>query len=40
MKRAKLVDFHFHDLRHRFASRLVMGGQVTRPVQELMGPAR
>jgi len=37
VKRAELVDFHFHDLRHCFASRLVMGGQDIRTVQELLG---
>ncbi len=35
--RAKLEDFHFHDLRHTFASRLVMAGVDIRTVQELMG---
>jgi len=37
VKRAGLVDFHFHDLRHTFASRLVMGGQDIRTVQDLLG---
>jgi site-specific recombinase XerD len=37
VKRAKLEDFHFHDLRHTFASRLVMAGVDIRTVQELMG---
>jgi integrase len=34
---AKLDDFTFHDLRHTFASRLVMAGVDIRTVQELMG---
>ncbi len=37
VKRAGLVDFHFHDLRHTFASRLIMAGVDIRTVQELMG---
>jgi site-specific recombinase XerD len=34
---ATLEDFHFHDLRHTFASRLVMAGVDIRTVQELIG---
>jgi site-specific recombinase XerD len=37
LKKAKLVNLHWHDLRHTFASRLVMAGVDLRTVQELMG---
>jgi len=37
VKQAGLANFHWHDLRHTFASRLVMAGVDLRTVQELMG---
>lgn len=37
VERAKIIDFHFHDLRHTFASRLIMTGVDLRTVQVLMG---
>lgn len=36
-RRAGLVDFHFHDLRHTFASWLVMAGVPLPTVSDLMG---
>ncbi|MFA5794515.1 MAG: site-specific integrase [Candidatus Brocadiia bacterium] len=37
VRRAGIKDFHFHDLRHTFASYLTMSGAGLRTVQELLG---
>jgi integrase len=37
LKKAKIENFRWHDLRHTFASRLAMAGVDMRTLQELMG---
>jgi integrase len=39
LKRAKIEDFTFHDLRHTFASYFVMGGGSLTTLQKLLGHA-
>jgi integrase len=37
IEKAKIADFHWHDLRHTFASRLTMAGVGLRATQDALG---
>ena len=39
LRRADIKDFHFHDLRHTFASHMIMRGASLKEVQEILGHA-
>jgi integrase len=36
-KRSGILDFHFHDLRHTFASQVLLRGGDLKDIQELLG---
>ena len=37
VKKANIEDFHFHDLRHTFASHMIMRGASLKELQEILG---
>jgi len=37
LNRAEILDFRFHDLRHTFASQVIMKGGSLKDIQELLG---
>jgi integrase len=37
LRRAGIQDFRFHDLRHTFASHMIMRGASLKEIQELLG---
>jgi integrase len=39
LRRAKILDCHFHDLRHTFASHMIMRGASLKEIQEILGHA-